>query len=42
MQTIDYKMLATDAEKIDAINTAFKELDQNLKAIERYTVHGNA
>ncbi len=30
------------AEKIDAINTAFKELDQNLKAIERDTVHGNA
>jgi len=30
------------AEKIDAINTAFKELDKNLKAIEKDTAHGNA
>ncbi|MBT8534818.1 hypothetical protein G6725_02195 [Polynucleobacter paneuropaeus] len=30
------------AEKIDAINNAFKELDQNLKAIERDAAHGNA
>ena len=29
-------------EKIDAINTSFKDLNQNLKAIEKDASHGNA